>query len=716
MIIHKKFIALALTALMTLALAACGGQPTPAETAEPAPETTAAVTASPAPTAEPTEEPTQESTGPFSPNGSVIFEKDGVKVTTAGLDTDPTSESSDPIIWLDIENTGVRDAYLGVTDGSVNGFMATVVLNEYYDEETDGYFGSNSDFGVTAPAGESVRRALGYYKVSAPGVNTDTLGEIEFAFTTAKDEFTWHDYISAPIVIKTGEHVEDVDIASLGAVVIDDEEMTLVFGEQDYDDWSGPEFAFYVENKTDQWLGLSPEEAEGDGVVCDYMYGAAAVAPGKKYAGPIGFDGEMRELKGIENLSVTYRRYLADSFDNLLDGDTGLLDPIHMTYPPQVWGEYENAGYVLNIKPKINSLITVDAPENDPDGILFTVSETASLEAGGYDGAGWLFSIGKVSEDRLRELLQNDMSGAYVFAKDASGDYYMIYHPTDVRYERATAEEMERGMAQWTMLNAWAEEVTGRFIDENEGLESYDRGNTAVDIYLARAAWQEGVNATLSTTEYGPVELKGVDGTPYAESVMGCHFWETDAGETPDGEYVALNFPDDGVRLDFFFAPGGYVRYVSGDYEALYQASWEDDNATCAEAMQGWYYAVAEHAGVKPIDTSLEPYCGLWYEKIAGRGEINIARSVAPGKVNIAVRWPESAAVSDTWEMTARLEDGRLVYENAQWEKNEYDENGEEWQLDSSWEESGYFMLSDAGELIWHNDNADHGGDSTFIK
>ena len=153
------------------------------------------------------------------------------------------------------------------------------------------------------------------------------------------------------------------------------------------------------------------------------------------------------------------------------------------------------------------------------------------------------------------------MSGAYVFAKDENDDYYMIYHPTDVRYERATAEEMESGMEQWTMLNAWAEEATVGFIDENEGLESYDRGNTAVDIYLARAAWQEGVNATLSTTEYGPLELKGVDGTPYAEFVMGCHFWETDAGETPDGEYVALNFPDDGVRLDFFFAPGGRCQH-----------------------------------------------------------------------------------------------------------------------------------------------------------
>ena len=42
--------------------------------------------------------------------------------------------------------------------------------------------------------------------------------------------------------------------------------------------------------------------------------------------------------------------------------------------------------------------------------------------------------------------------------------------------------------------------------------------------------------------------------------------------------------------------------------------------------------------------------------------------------------------------------------------------DGEEYYLDGSWEESGYFMLSDAGELIWHDDNAEHGGDSTFIK
>ena len=710
--IYQKLTALALAAVMALGCAACGGQPAPAETAEPTPVATPTATATPAPTEELSRDQTLE--GPFSPDGSVIFERGGVKVTTAGLDTDPTEEDAHTIIWLDIENAGSKDAYLGVADGSVNGFMATVVLIEFYDEETDGYFGSSSDFSVTVPAGETVRRALGYYPVSAAGVDTDTLAEIEFSFNTAEDEWSWHNYVSEPVVIKTGETVEDVDIAALGTVVIDNEKMTLVFGEQDYDDWFGPEFAVYAENKTDHWLGLSPESAEGDGVSCDYLYGGAAVAPGKKYAGSISLEGEMKELKGIENLTVTYTLSESESYDDLTPGDGTLLDPVSVVYPPQIWGEYENLGYVLNIKPKINDLITVETPENNPDK-LFSVYETASLEAGGHEGAGWIFSIGKVSADRLHEMLQSDMSGEYVFAKDEGGDYFMIYHPTDVRYERATAEEMRRDQAQWTMLNEWVDSAESAFIEENEGLERYYRGNTPVEMYLARAAWMGDVNATLSTTEYGPIGLTGVDGTPYAEFVMDGHFFEADAKKTPDGEYVVLNFPDDNVHLDFFFAPGGYVRYVSGDYEALYEVAWEDDSVTNAEAMQGWYYAVAELAGVKPFDQSLEHYYGSWHEKTAGRGEVDISWCVAPGKVKIEASWPDSANVMNTWEMTAKLEDGKLVYENGQWEKNEYDESGEAWYLDGSWEESGWFELS-GSELIWHDGNAEHGGDSTFIK
>ncbi len=677
-------------------LAGCG-----TKTADPAPDT-------PAPAEE-------VPSGAYSPDGSVIFEKDGLKVTTAGLDTDPTSIADIPIIWVDIENSGGEDVYLGVDNGSVNGFMTTVVLIEFYDEAVDGYIGGSSEFGVTVPAGEGVRRALGYYGADIPGVDPDTLAEMEFSFTTAEDEYSWRNYVSEPVVIRTGETMEDVDLSALGTVVIDDDRMTVVFGEQDYDDWFGPQFTIYVENKTDQWIGLYPESAEGDGISCDYMYGAAYIAPGKKAVSDISFDGELRERKGVETLTLHYRYCEADSSEGLGLADPVALDPITVTYPPQVWGEYENGGLTFEVKPKYNDLITVKTPANDPDGTLFTVSETASLEAGGYEGAGWLLSIARVGEDKLHEMLCYDMSGADVFAMDEDGNYYVKYYPTDVRFERATVEEMQRDEEQWSMLNEWADSAVDSFMKAN-GLESKSFSNTPVDMYLARAAWDRDVNAALSTTEYGPVGIAGVDGTPYAEQVMGGWFWEADIDEAPDGESVVLNFPDEGVCLDFFFAPGAYVRLVMDDHEELYESVLYDETVAPAEVMRGWYYTACEKAGVKGADASLNGFVGTWYEKIAGRGEIVISRSLAPGRVNIAVRWPESASVVDTWEMTAKLEDGKLVYENGEWEVVEFDDAGNDWVKDSSCDESGYFVLDDTGRLNWHDDNAERGGDSVFIK
>lgn len=254
-------------------------------------------------------------------------------------------------------------------------------------------------------------------------------------------------------------------------------------------------------------------------------------------------------------------------------------------------------GLSLVLPPEYYDLVTVETPD-DAQGILFAVSETASLEAGDFDGAGWLFSIGKVSADELHEMLCYDMSGAEVLAKGEDGSFYMYYHPTDVRYARATLEEMYRDQDQWTMLCDWAGSVQESFSEIN-GLEPAFFGNTEIDMYVARAAWSADTDATLSTTEFGPVAIKGVDGSPYAESVLQGGFFETDPDETPDGQYVVLNFPEEDVRLDFFFAPGSYVRTVSGDRETLYQAMPYDEGINCAETMQSWYYAAAELAGIR---------------------------------------------------------------------------------------------------------------------
>lgn len=703
----KKKLAWLLTALLLAsALTACGKK----ESAQP--DTTAKPEAQ---TQTNTEAKAGQSAGPYSVDGSVVFEKDGVKVTTAGLDFDPTSADAEPIVWLDVENTSGKDACLGVTDGSVNGVMSELRIVEFSLEDGQ-YCGGNYAMQLTVPAGSS-RYALWYGRSAAPGVDLSTLGELEFRFTTAEHEDDWPNYTSEPVVIATGESVPAIDITGLGTVALDNDTMTLVLGEQDYGDWAGPEVWVYLANKSDKYIGVYPETAEADGVFCDYLFGGLRAAPGKLSVGTMSFDGEARELKGFENLTMNFTLVEAaamDDFDHLFSGDGTKLDPVSVQYPPQVWGEYENGGMKLSIRPKYNDLITVTTPENDKDGILISVSETASLETEEFEGVGWLFDIGRVDEAKLHEMLCYDMSGADVFAKDESGNYYVWYHPTDVRYARATAEEMARDAEQWSMLCEWAESMKDKFSDQN-GLEYVGFGNSEVDMYVARAAWESGVNYTLSTTEFGPVDGGGVDGTPYAEFLMKGYFMEIEDEEAPDGEYVVLNFPDEDVRVDFFFAPDAYARVVSGDRETVYQAVWWDDNISYTEAMQGWYYALAERAGVKQADKSLDPYCGLWGEKIAGRGQIECEKALAPGKVKLTVTWPESASVQDTWELFATLEDGKLVYESGHKEVVEYDENGENWTTDESYDESGYFYLSGAKELCWHSDQAD-GEDSVFIR
>ena len=698
----KKKIALLLSAVLALSvLAGCGNKNT-AQTTETKPSETKT---------EPPVAQTQQAAA-YSADGSVIFDKDGVRVTTAGLDNDPTTEDAEPIIWVDIENTGAQDAYLGVSSGSVNGVVSEVRLIEFYMEDGT-CCGGNYETQLTIPAASSGRYALGYYSSGVPGIDLSTLGELEFCFTTAKDESSWPNYTSEPVTIVTGEAVPAVDVASLGKVVVDNDTLTLVLGEQDYDDWFGPMVYAFMLNKSDQFIGVYADSAEVDGVLCDYLLGGLAAVPGKAAAAVFSFDGEARELKGFENLTLNLSVCKAKDLDSLNTATGTALDPIVMTYPPRIWGEYENGGLSMAIQPKYNDLITVETPANDTNGILFSVSETASREAGSFEGAGWLFDVARISEEKLHELLCYDMSGVEVFAKDEDGSCYVYYHPTDVRYERATAEEMERDAAQWSMLCEWAEGMKDKLAEQN-GLERVYYGNSDIDICLARAAYMDGVNYTLSTTEYGPVAGGGVNGAPYAEFVMRGFFTMTE-DEAPDGEYVVLSLPDEDVRIDFFTAPGAYARVVAGGQETMYQAAWWDDDVSYADAMRGWYYAAAEKTGVKPVDESLKAYLGSWAEKIAGRGYVVIEKSVAPGKARITASWPDGAAVMNTWEMTATLEDGRLAYENGHWEVREYGENDEERTTDESYEESGYFYLNDAGELCWHNERVDS-EDSVFVR
>ena len=254
----------------------------------------------------------------------------------------------------------------------------------------------------------------------------------------------------------------------------------------------------------------------------------------------------------------------------------------------------------------VNEYEDEDEEYEDTDEDVVIVSERASKEAAeamseeDTEGIGELFRIVRVSENRLHELLCGDMSGIEAFAKDESGKYYLFCTPTDVRYVRKTNEQMNEDIEQWTELNSWARgELKNEILSISEGISGVYFTNTMLDMYLARIAYAKDVKYTISTTEFGPLEPGNVDPTEYAEFLLSGTFAPMDfIDEEPDGEYVVLNFPEEGVRYDFFEANKNLVREVRGDYVTFYKRGLPDP-VNNTEVMQKWYDALAKQAGKK---------------------------------------------------------------------------------------------------------------------
>ena len=362
-------------------------------------------------------------------------------------------------------------------------------------------------------------------------------------------------------------------------------------------------------------------------------------------------------------------------------------------------------------------LIDDDEYEGE-DEVAIIVSERASKEAAeamGEDteGQGELFRIVRVGEDRLHEMLTEDMSGIRPFAKDEKGIYYLFCTPTDVRYVRETAEKMKEDIDRWTELNSWAnEDVIDGILAHNYGLLPVSFTNTMLDMYLARIAYAKDIKYTISAEAYGPLGAGDFDGTRYAEYLLGGNFVRIDDAESPAGGYVELNFTDEGVRYDFFIEDQNLVRELRDGHTAFYRRA-VDGNVTNTEAMEGWYFALAEQTGKKEDYKEIDPFLGEWTEEYAGRGVMTITKSVGLMKADIEVRWPGSAFEIGTWSITANLaEDGNLVYSNGKSTITQFDEYGKGTVIKESSDQSGTMELNE-GKLIWKTDD---GEESSFVK
>ena len=262
---------------------------------------------------------------------------------------------------------------------------------------------------------------------------------------------------------------------------------------------------------------------------------------------------------------------------------------------------FENFGLKLKIPNELADKLILET-KDEP---LFDATEIASREAAEKkhleyaDGMGWLFSISRVTEDELHEMLTYVMFGQEVFARDDSGCYYVLNTPTDVRIDRE-GEITESDLAQWSAFYQWINgSMRERFIADN-GLTPCRISNTDLDIELARIAWNGETAYTLASLADGVHGLGNADGAAAAEKILSQCFFKMTDEESPDGEYLVLQIPDSRVRFDFFYAEAGrLVRESRDDMVILYRCTEDVDVASLAEQ---WYEALPRAAQTYDAD------------------------------------------------------------------------------------------------------------------
>lgn len=263
------------------------------------------------------------------------------------------------------------------------------------------------------------------------------------------------------------------------------------------------------------------------------------------------------------------------------------------------------ANFSLSVPDAYQDLLTVESlePDSENDGLFLKVFEKASVEAGekqhpGEDwGDGWLFSLGVVDEDTLRELSCFDMSGVQPVADMGDGHYIVYYHPTDVRLTRE-GEITDADMAQWSAVSEWAATVPAS-VPEQTGYAPYTRTNTDLDMYWNRMLYMPGeIRYTLSSLDYG-IDLEpreDVDSVPYLEKLLDgltVERWEDEDGKFPEGEYTVLNFPEENRWFGFSVADGNIVKENMGDYEIVYRLTYENGTTVAGDVLREWCAALA---------------------------------------------------------------------------------------------------------------------------
>ena len=109
--------------------------------------------------------------------------------------------------------------------------------------------------------------------------------------------------------------------------------------------------------------------------------------------------------------------------------------------------------------------------------------------------------------------------------------------------------------------------------------------------YLERI-WNGGnTDYTITSLDYGTVRpYNGFDAQLYIQSMLdGSWFEEVKPWEAPEGQYVILEFHNQGMRFEFFYGKdGNYIKQISGGASTVYHVHFPGDMFQASQIIEDW--------------------------------------------------------------------------------------------------------------------------------
>ncbi len=224
--------------------------------------------------------------------------------------------------------------------------------------------------------------------------------------------------------------------------------------------------------------------------------------------------------------------------------------------------------------------------------------------------------------------------------------------------------------------------------------------------------WNRSItNYRISSTAYGTaVPASDFNAQIYIRAMMdGTSFTEVKGWEAPEGQYVVLELPDQGVRYEFFYGKdGNYIREVDGAVETFYHAEFSGRRHKACDVIEDWGREMYDEA------PSAGDISGRWVESVAKRASINVVRNGSA--YDVTITWPNGAAEEITWQMTA-VPAGRntFSYEDCECIVRTYSPDGSSKERVRYENGTGRFTL-DGDMLTWDDDVSERPEPPEFFR